>query len=98
MERELKERLKKEIEIYLLKYPLASTTEMIKFLKQGDQLPQFSEVKHNTLSTFVRYQRKKFESYGYVNKHLGGNGRKKISRAVEARIKVLMANKSHRSS
>ena len=57
MEKELKERLKKEIEIYLLKYPLASTTEMIKFLKQGDQLPQFSEVKHNTLSTFVRYQR-----------------------------------------
>ena len=57
MERELKERLKKEIEIYLLKYPLARTTEMIKFLKQGDQLPQFSEVKHNTLSTFVRYQR-----------------------------------------
>ena len=60
MERELKERLKKEIEIYLLKYPLASTTEVIKFLKQGDQLPQFSEVKHNTLSTFVRYQRRKF--------------------------------------
>ena len=57
MERELKERLKKEIEIYLLKYPLASTTEVIQFLKQGDQLPQFSEVKHNTLSTFVRYQR-----------------------------------------
>ena len=82
----LRERLRKEIEVYKAKFPTARCPDVIRILKQGDTLSQLFEVKPDTLAKFVRYQLTKFDRLGYVIKHAGGNGRKEIARTIESRI------------
>lgn len=94
----MRNRLKKEIEVYNSKYPAASNVDILKFLKTGNQPAELAEVKKNTLNKFIAYQKKKFNTVGFIQKHKGGNGRKKVSKVVEGRIKRLAVNKSHRSS
>ena len=87
---ELKVRLKQEIEVYVSKYPNASTIEIYDFLREGDHHPQLLSLKRNTMCKFIRFQARKYVSSGSALKHRGGNGRKRIPRRTESRIKRLL--------
>ena len=65
---ELKVRLKQEIEVYVPKYPNASTIEIYDFLKEGDHHPQLLSLKRNTMCKFIRFQERKYVSSGSLKR------------------------------
>jgi len=71
----LKSSLKTQIEVYLQKFPNASTEDIKTWVKTGVQVPMLQGVKRKTLNKFILYQKKKFQSTGSCAKHRGGNGR-----------------------
>ena len=77
---ELKVRLKQEIEV--------NVSEC--FLIEEDHHPQLLSLKRNTMRKFICFQARKYVSSGSALKHWGGNGRKKIPRRTDSRIKRLL--------
>lgn len=93
----LKSSLKTQIEVYLQKFPNASTEDIKTWVKTGVQVPMLQGVKRKTLNKFILYQKKKFQSTGSCAKHRGGNGRPSTSNQTVARVKNLAINKKNRS-
>ena len=89
----LKSSLKTQIEVYLQKFPNASTEDIKTWVKTGVQVPMLQGVKRKTLNKFILYQKKKFQSTGSCAKHRGGNGRPSTSNQTVARVKNLAINK-----
>ena len=87
---ELKVRLKQEIEVYISKYPSASTIEIYDFLKEGDRHPQLLSLKRNTMCKFIRFQVRKYVSSGSL-KRVITSAWKEIDRDKEL-CKKLMAS------
>ena len=65
---ELKVRLEQEIEVYIPKYPNASTIGMYDFLKEGDHHPQLLYLKRNTMCKFIRFRERKYVSSGSLKR------------------------------
>ena len=93
----LKSSLKTQIEVYLQKFPNASTEDIKTWVKTGVQVPMLQGVKRKTLNKFILFQKKKFQSTGSCAKHRGGNGRPSTSNQTVARVKNLAINKKNRS-
>ena len=73
----VKNHRKKEIEIYLTKYPESKCKDVKKWLLSGDQKFDFSEVSDHTLNCFIIYNINKFQKKGQCVEHSGGNSQKK---------------------
>ena len=95
----LKSSLKTQIEVYLQKFPNASTEDIKTWVKTGVQVSMVQGVELKTLNKFILhqknkfilYQKKKFQSTGSCAKHHGGSGRP--SNRTVAGVKNLAINK-----
>jgi hypothetical protein len=92
MDSGLKKRLKKEIEVYLLKNPAADAKQVKSFIMLGDNPIDISNVKQNTIMYFIRYNIEKFNQSGNLL-HRRGNGRKMTPNVIKSRIVSLAKNK-----
>ena len=78
------------------KYLEAEPADVRKWLKEGKQVVDLTNIKANTLKSFVMYQVKKFKSGIDVTLHAGNNGRPSIPGTKQAKIRSLALNKRHR--
>ena len=97
MDPERRSALRAQVEVYLQKFPHASTVEIKNWIRSGEQIPGVEDISMNTMNRFILRLKKKFEASGNCAKHAGGNGRPSISRAIAARGKRLGINKKNRS-
>ena len=89
----LKSSLKTQIEVYLQKFPNASTEDIKTWIHMGIQVPGLQGLKRKTLNKFIMYQKRKFHYTGSCTKHCGGNGRPSSSKRTVARVKTLAIKK-----
>ena len=78
------------------KYLEAEPADVRNWLKEGKQVVDLTNIKANTLKSFVLYQVKKFKSGIDVTLHAGNNGRPSIPGTKQAKIRSLALNKRHR--
>ena len=76
--------LRAQVEVYLQKFPYASTVEIKNWIRSRELIPGVEDISMNTMNRFI-LRLKKFEASGNCAKHAGGNGRPSISRAIAAR-------------
>ena len=86
--------LKRKIQAYVEKMPDVDLKEVRSWIVRGNQSLQEVEVRPRTLRNFISYQFLKFKSRYDVTKHVGGYGRRRISKDKEKKIKSCL-NKKH---
>ena len=84
--------LKSELNTYLVKYPDASTKDLMTWIYSGHTVPRLNTIRRKTVHEFVFQQKAKFDLRGSLA-HLGGNWRKKISQDTKRKVKRLAENK-----
>ena len=89
MDPERRSALRAQVEVYLQKFPHASTVEIKNWIRSGEQIPGVEDISMNNMNRFILRLNKKFEASGSCAKHAGGNGRPSISRAIAARVKKI---------
>ena len=95
MDSRLRTALKHKIQAYIEKRPDVELKEVRSWIVRGNQLLQEVEVRPRTLRNFISYQFLKFKSGYDVTKHVGGYGRRRISKDKEKKILKSCLNKEH---
>ena len=78
---EFKNRLKLEIDVYLTKYPAATSKDIKNFLFLGEPAQELFTINLHALNKFILFQKRKFAESGATGSLLNnrvGAGRKKV--------------------
>jgi len=95
MDSGLRTALKHQIQAYVEKRPDVELKEVRSWIAGGNQLLQEVKVRPRTLRNFISYQFLKFKSGYAITKHVGGYGRRRISKDKEKKILKSCLNKEH---
>ncbi len=90
--------LKCHIHVKLEKEPEISTSEMIKWIKTGQQTFDINHIKAITLFQFTNRNMTKFREQGTLDRKKGSGGSNKTPGKTVGRIKKLIINEKARSS
>ena len=88
MDKNVRLRLKREVQIFMEKNPSAMTREVKKFILNCENLPDIGNITPRGLNKFISQNIAKFKETGDCEKHRGGNGRKVTATNKKVTLKV----------